>query len=69
MLTGTVLPLPLARRQEELPPIATLPEATEQVAEGLTLAQATDFLDWLENRGVAASDVVFSPDGLVTIRW
>jgi len=49
------------------PTPAPAPELS--AAEGLTLAEATDLLDWLEQRGVRAERLEVGPDGRITVWW
>ena len=44
-------------------------QAVAGVADGLTLAEATNLLDQLEQVDVPVRDVVFSPDIRVSVRW
>jgi hypothetical protein len=39
------------------------------IAENLTLAEATELLDWLEGHGIRAEEVRLTDDGKMTIRW
>lgn len=39
------------------------------IAENLTLAEATELLDWLEGHGIHATDVCLDADGRLTVRW
>lgn len=41
----------------------------QQVADHLTLAEASDLLDWLEVHGIQARDVQFDREGFVSVRW
>jgi hypothetical protein len=49
------------------------PEETANVsagiAENLTLAEATELLDWLEGHGIRTDEVRMTEDGKMTIRW
>lgn len=38
-------------------------------ADDLTLAEATDLLDWLEQRQMPTREVVVGPDCRVSVRW
>src|SRR5947208_16964271 len=60
--------------------VTTEPAATETSPEGahpasiyeaaeLSLSEATDLLDWLENHQIRASEVDMNPAGRVTVRW
>ena len=40
-----------------------------QIASGLTVAQATELLDWLENHNIQPRDVTTSDTGYLTVRW
>jgi hypothetical protein len=42
---------------------------SEQVRTDLTLAEATELLDWLEGHGIQAESVELTPAGSVTVRW
>ena len=39
------------------------------IGEHLTIAEATELLDWLEGHGIRAKDVSLDTDGLLTVRW
>jgi hypothetical protein len=39
------------------------------IAEDLTLAEATELLDWLEGHGIRAQEVQLDETGRMTIRW
>jgi hypothetical protein len=43
--------------------------AVAGAAHDLTLAEAEDLLDWLEQRQVPAGDIAFSPNCRVNVRW
>jgi hypothetical protein len=36
---------------------------------GLTLAEAQQLLDWLDNQGIAHHELVFDPTAGFTVRW
>jgi hypothetical protein len=40
-----------------------------EIAQGLTLTEAQELLDWLENQGVKQHEVDLDDDGLITVRW
>ncbi|HKB00919.1 MAG TPA: hypothetical protein VKD90_01810 [Gemmataceae bacterium] len=40
-----------------------------QEAPNLSLAEATDLLDWLENHQIRPSDVEMDSSGRLTVRW
>jgi hypothetical protein len=43
--------------------------SSSEVVEGLTIAQATDLLDWLEGHNIHASDVRLDDSGRMTVAW
>lgn len=43
--------------------------ASVQEAARLSLSEATDLLDWLENHQIRPSDVEMDAAGRVTVRW
>jgi len=55
------------------PPVsdpASVPAAAPmQTAEHLSITEARDLLDWLQNRGIRAHEVTLEPDGKMTVRW
>ncbi|MBO0696937.1 MAG: hypothetical protein J2P46_00955 [Zavarzinella sp.] len=52
---------------DSLPGAAHSPSIYE--AAGLSLGEATELLDWLENHQIKASQVEMDSAGRVTVRW
>ena len=42
---------------------------SSEIAEGLTIAQATELLDWLEGHNILASDVRLDDTGRMSVAW
>jgi hypothetical protein len=60
---------PFVPNWSQNPPIQSLESAQIQSADRLSLTDASDLLDWLENHGIAAREVVCDAEGLMSIRW
>ena len=43
--------------------------SSSEIAEGLTISQATELLDWLEVHNIHASDVRLDDSGRMTVAW
>ena len=44
-------------------------DSSTEVVEGLTFAEATELLDWLEGHDIRASDVRMDETGRMTVAW
>ena len=44
-------------------------ESSSELVEDLTIAQATDLLDWLEGHNIHASDVRLEDSGRMSVAW
>ena len=69
-LSPTFPPVPVITKPVTADVASDEPRAgSVQEAGNLSLADATDLLDWLENHQIRPSDVEMDSAGRVTVRW